>query len=263
MSVNTFTSFGQVIPVLGPVLGFPGTNSHLPFTTVVKRPVKSTATLNLAFGEAAVVVPDSTGGTWMSVKDFLKTVANVANVAQYLAGFALREVKTNLTYPAGIVPGVQQVGYYAPNELAEVMEQSGIIATLAYGTPQSNMPAYVRIAANSTLVGTAVGDIEAAADLVTTTGSISAASATLTVGSGTGIQVGQLVTSAVPAFPDNTYVTVVNSTTITLSQNAFAALSGAAVVFANTLKIPYTVFRTGVVDTNNSVELEILRRNAA
>ena len=90
------TSLGQVVPVLGPVLGFPGTVSRIPYPTIVARPVNSDATLNLSFGEAAVVLPDSTGGTWMSVADFLATPANLVGIdspLSYFAGFAVREVK--------------------------------------------------------------------------------------------------------------------------------------------------------------------------
>ena len=115
----------------------------------------------------------------------------------------------------------------------------------------------------SSAVSTVIGGIEAAADVAaTTTVTASAASPTLTVASGSGIAVGQIVTAF--GIPSGAYVTVVNSTTITINVNTLVALAaGTPITFANTLAIPAAVFQTGVMDSNNVAELTLMRRQAA
>ncbi len=258
----SFTSFGQTIPVTGPNVGFPGTISRQGERVVSARQHLSTSPANLSFGEAAVIVPDATGGTFQSAAAFLAAaVANVATVAAQFAGIAIREVQTMLTYPAGQTPGLQQVGYYAAGAMAEVLERGSIVVPIKAGTPQSQGAVYLRIVANTSIAGTAVGDLEAAADTVATTGTASAASTALTVASGTGIKVGQMVTGL--GIAAGTYVAAVSGTAVTLSQNTTAALSTTAVTFANTVALPHTVFRTGNLDANNNAEITIKQRVAA
>ena len=256
----SIVSLGQTIPVLGLNLGFPGDASRIPNPVIVARPVNGSATLNLYFGDTAVVVPDSTGGTWLSVADFLKTQTNLSNLLAYFAGIAHREVKTQLGYPPTY--GGQSVGYYIPGEIAEVQEQGAVLVTLYAGTPQSNQPVYMRVLANA-LISTVVGGIEAAADVaLSTTATASAASNSLTVVSYPGAAVGQVVTGN--GIPDGTYVTNVATTTITISANTTVALAaGTPLSFANTVKLPNTVFKTGDVDANNTVEINILQRHAS
>ena len=254
------TSLGQVVPVLGVNLGSPGAVSKIPNPVIASRPVNSSATLNLYFGDAAVVVPDVIGGSWLSVTDFLKTQANLANLAQYFAGFAVREVKTQLGYP--LTYGGQTVGYYVAGEVGEVLEQGGILVPLAAGTPQANLPAYMRVLTNA-LVSTVIGGIEAAEDVAaSTTATASAASTALTVASGTDILAGQAVVGN--GIPANAYVTVVNGTAITISAATTVALAGGTPVkFTRTVPVPHCVFKTGNVDANNVVEVILLQRNSA
>jgi hypothetical protein len=228
------------------------------------RNVNSACTLNLNFGDTTVLIPDSTGGTWRSVADYIAAAtANIGNVLAYWAGIALREVKTNLTYPVGVVPGSQfQTGYYAPGMIGEVVEGGSVAVLVRAGTPQANGAAYLRVVSN-VAVSTVIGGIEAAADVAaTTTVTASAASPTLTVASGTSIAVGQIVTAW--GIPSGAYVTAVSGTTITINVNTLVALAaGTPITFANTLAIPAAVFQTGVMDSNNVAELTLMRRQAA
>ena len=80
-------SFGQVIPVTGPNLGFPGNISRFGDRVVKARPFAPlTSTNNLNFGDPAVLIPTTTGGTWTSVADFIATVANIGKLAKQFAG---------------------------------------------------------------------------------------------------------------------------------------------------------------------------------
>lgn len=258
-------SFGQVIPPTGTGIGFPGSVTRQDGLRIAKaRNVNSACTLNLNFGDTTVLIPDSTGGTWRSVADYIAAaIANIGNVLAYWAGIALREVKTNLTYPVGVVPGSQfQTGYYAPGMIGEVVEGGSVAVLVRAGTPQANGAAYLRVVSN-VAVSTVIGGIEAAADVAaTTTVTASAASPTLTVASGTSIAVGQIVTAW--GIPSGAYVTVVSGTTITINVNTQVALAaGTPITFANTLAIPAAVFQTGVMDSNNVAELTLMRRQAA
>ncbi len=257
----SFTSFGQVIPVTGQNNGFPGTLSRAGVPVVKSRQVLSTAAHNVDFGEAAVLIPNSTGGTFESIRDFVATPANIPNLAAQFAGIALREVKTHLTFPAGVVPGVQQVGYYRPGEMIDVVQLGSVTVQITHGTPQANGQVYARIVANAGTVGTIVGDLEAAPETVSTTGTASSGSTALTVASGTGIAVGQLITGA--GIAPGTYVAAVAGTAVTLSAATTAALSSTAVVFANTVPLPYVVFATGNLDANGVAEITLKVRNAA
>jgi hypothetical protein len=334
-----FTSFGQVIPVTGPNIGFPGDISRQGVPVVKARQVLPTTPNNLAFGAPAVLIGQSIGGAnsqggyWQSVLDYLTapavtvnaatinanpiiTVASAAGLvvgmaasgtgigslavitainglavtlsanstatsatvvavtfaipaknAQYIlsvfAGFAVREVKTNLTYQAGLTPGLQQVGYYAPGERAEVMELGSMTVPVAYGTPTSNSAVYLRLVANGSLSGTAVGDIEAANDVAaTTTFGSTIGSADITVNSATSIAIGQVAAGA--GIPENSIVIGINSTTITLNKLAQATIaSGMAVTFSNTIALPDCVFGSGYEDANGIAEVTLLRRRAA
>src|ERR1700692_1533848 len=103
----TLTSFGQVIPVTGPNIGFAGTVSRQGERVIAARVFTPyTLTNNLNFGDPAVVIPDQKGGAYDSVADFIAhAAANIGLLAAYWAGAAVREVKTQLTYPSNVTPG--------------------------------------------------------------------------------------------------------------------------------------------------------------
>jgi hypothetical protein len=134
-----------------------------------------------------------------------------------------------------------------------------VIVVLAEGTPEANQPVYMRIVA-SLLPTLAVGGFEASSDTVTQVGT-AASGTSVTLGAGTGVAVGQLVTGA--GIAGGTYVAGISGTGLTLSKAITAALSSTTLTFANNVALPGVVFRTGFVDANNSVEITIKVRNAA
>ena len=93
-----YTSFGQVIPVLGTNVGFPGNVSRIGERVISARQVLTTTATNLPFGSGAVEIGSSTGGSWQSLADYLGTAANAQNILALFAGVAVREVKTMLQY---------------------------------------------------------------------------------------------------------------------------------------------------------------------
>jgi hypothetical protein len=93
-----YTSFGAVIPVTGPNVGFPGNISRIGDRVVVARLVSPTAALNVNFGDGVVELSNSIGGYWQSFQDFLSVPANAATLQQKFAGIAVRNVRTMLQY---------------------------------------------------------------------------------------------------------------------------------------------------------------------
>lgn len=264
--MGSFTSFGKSIPVLGPNIGFDGSISRLGERVVAARQVYPQATKNLVFGNPAVIIPDSTGGTYDSVAGFIdRDPANAGLVASTFAGAAVREVKTQLVYEAGSTPGIEQVGYYQPGEESEVLERGSQTVPLSGGTPVSQGQVYTRVALNEDDVpGGSIGDWEATppdSDNIATTGSASSASTALTVASGTGLQAGQVVTGV--GIAPGTAIESVSGTAVVLSLPTTASLSTTAVNFSNVVALPFTVFRTGYVDDNSKVEVTFKLRNAA
>jgi hypothetical protein len=268
----TLTSFGQVIGVTGPYLGFPGTISRQGERVVASRQFSPlTSTNNLNFGDPAVLVPSTTGGTWDSVADFIATVANIANVAAYFAGMAVREVQTQLAYPAGQTPGVLQVGYYPNGAMADVLERGSATVPLTVGTPSAGSQVYTRVVQNAAVTAPN-GDWETnpvASDLFAVTGATASANSTaLTLGATVAAcQVGQVVSGV--GIAAGTYVTAGTGgtgsfTAVTLSQaTTDDIVAGQAITFSNLVALPGVVARTGYVDANGMVEITIKTRNAA
>jgi hypothetical protein len=267
----TAISFGQVIPVTGPNIGFQGAVSRFGERVIAARPVLVAATLNLNFGDPAVLVPGSTGSSGLdnydSVADFVAAaVANIGLLAQYFAGMAVREVKTAITYPVNQAPGVSQVGYYAPGQMAEVLERGSGTVLLSVGNPDSQAQLYTRVVLNGAITAGVIGDWEtnpAASDLFSTTGTATAASTALTIASATNTQNNQLVFG--PGIAPGTYVVSGGGTTsIVLSKATTAAIAaGTPVTFSNLVALPNVVARTGYVDANGMLEITIKIRNAA
>jgi hypothetical protein len=267
----TLTSFGQVIGVTGPVLGFPGTISRQGERVVASRAFAPlTSTNNLNFGDPAVLIPTATGGTWDSVADFISTVSNIGLVASYFAGMAVREVQTQLAYPAGQTPGVLQVGYYPNGAMADVLERGSATVILTVGVPSAEAQVYTRVVQNAAVTAPN-GDWEtnpAASDLFTLTGvtGVAAGQTALTL-TATGVYVGQVVSG--PGIVPGTYVvsgtgTAGSYSAIVLSQAITTALTSTSpLTFSNLVALPNVVVRTGYVDSNGTVEITIKNRNAA
>lgn len=263
-------NFGQVIPVTGPNIGFPGTVSRIGERVIAARPFSPiTTTNNLNFGDPAVLVPNSTANledSYDSVADFVGTAANIALVAAYFAGFAVREVQTELTYEAGLQPGLQQVGYYSNGRMAEVLERGSGTIVLSVGAPKSQAQLYTRVVLNSAITAGTLGDWEtnpAASDLFSTTATAAAIGTAVTIASATNTQNGQVVSGL--GIAPGTYVASGGGTTaIVLSQNTTAIIpAGTPITFSNLVALPGVVARTGYVDANNMLEITIKTRLAA
>ena len=272
-------SFGQVISPLGPGIGFPGAVSRFG-DTIISAKVFSplTSTNNLSFGDPAIVIPNALGGYFTSVKDYIATIANTANIANYFAGMAVREVKTQLAYQGSSsygagTPGIQSVGYYANQQMAEVLERGAGTVQLAVGSaPTAGAQVYTRAVLNSAITAGTIGDWEttpAASDLFTLNG-ITAAAAAATALTGitfTGVYIGQGVTG--PGVAAGTYVvsgtgTAGSYTAIVLSAGLTTAITAtSALTFSNLIALPNVTARTGYVDANNMLEIVIKVRNAA
>jgi len=267
-------SFGQVIGVTGPNNGFQGTVSRFGERVITAREfVPYNAALNLNFGDPSVIIPNATGGVFDSVADFVaNSTANIGLIAQYFAGMAVREVKTQLTYPAGQQPGIQQVGYYSNLQMAEVLERGSGTVLLSVGTPNAEAQIYTRVVLNTNVPAGFIGDWEtnpAASDLFTLNG-ITAAAAAATALTGitfTNVFVGQVVTG--PGIAPGTYVvsgtgTPGAYTALVLSNGLTTAITATSVLtFSNLVALPNVVARTGNLDSNSILEITIKVRNAA
>jgi hypothetical protein len=261
-------SFGQVIGVTGPNNGFQGTVSRFGDRVITAREfVPYTTTNNLNFGDPAVIIPNNLGGYFDSVADFVAhSAANIGLVAAYFAGMAVREVKTQLTYPAGQAPGIQQVGYYANLQMAEVLERGSGTIALAVGAPNSQAQVYTRVVLNGAVTAGTVGDWEtnpAATDLFSTTGTAAVNATALTIASATNTQNGQVVSGA--GIQAGTYVVSGGGTVnIVLSlPTTQAVAAGTPVTFSNLVALTDVVARTGNLDVNNILEITLKGRHAA
>jgi hypothetical protein len=262
-------SFGQVINPLGVNLGFPGTVSRVGERVIAAREfVPYSSSYNLNFGDPAVLIENNSGGYWDSVADFVAdAAANIGLIAAQFAGMAVREVQTQLVYPAGQTPGVLQVGYYAPNTMAEVLERGSATVLLTVGSPVAGSQVYTRVVQNlSNVPGTTIGDWEtnpAATDLFSVEATTQTqGSPDVTIASGANTQNGQVVSGV--GIPAGAYVVSGGGgTSIVLSQNATQTSSANVLTFSNLVALPNVVARTGYVDANNMLEITIKVRNAA
>lgn len=215
-------SFGSVIPVTGLNVGFLGQVSRTgggdPF--IVAKFANSLNANNISFGDALMLLPDATGGTYRQAADWISngggfaftagtasnttvtpgsmnglavgmfifgsgitagsfitavgsttitiskaataTASGVAMTAAWFGGIAVRETKTQLTYP--ITPGTSLVGVYTPGQMCEALVRGSITAKINVGTPQAGLPVYMRFIANGGITAGIVGGLEAAAD---------------------------------------------------------------------------------------------------
>ena len=92
--------FGQAIPVLGPLVGFPGHYSRTEDTIIKSRVVLSSSANPLSFGAGVVLIPSATGGSWQSLSDYLATATNAQYIQQNFAGVCVWNFKTQQPYSA-------------------------------------------------------------------------------------------------------------------------------------------------------------------
>ena len=235
------------------------------------NPINTTAT-QATVGSTTIVVASATGiaigqsveGAGVQANTMVTGVSGTTitiSLATIAALSSTNVVLTSSTTPA--------IGYYGPGDIAEVLVRSSIVVVVnGTGTPQSGLPVYIRTVANANLAGTSVGDFEAAADLATSSITITATlgSTSLTTSAGTGLAIGQMVSG--PGIAPNTYLTAGSGTSWTISQGAIAAVTTGAASFYNTALLgtvqdPFIVFRTGQIDSNNVAEVLIKNRHAA
>jgi hypothetical protein len=263
-------SFGQVINPTGPNNGFQGAVSRFGERVIAAREfIPYLASNNLSFGDPAVIIPNvgSGGGAYDSVADFVaNSAANIGLVAKYFAGMAVREVKTQLTYPAGQAPGIQQVGYYANLQMSEVLERGSGTILLSVGAPLAEDQVYTRVVANAAVPAGLVGDWETnpvATDLFSTTATAAAIGTAVTIASATNTANGQVVSGF--GIAAGTYIVSGGGTVnIVLNQNTNAIIpAGTPITFSNLVALPNVVARTGNLDSNNILEITIKVRNAA
>jgi hypothetical protein len=142
-------------------IGYPGDYARNGDCVIANRPVKSTDTANINFGDPVVINSDSTGGTYSQVAGF---IANGGTFAQAVfGGFAVREVKSFESY-FGTGNAAPNWNYYAPGAPCDVIKRGCVIVKVNVGTPEANGSVYVRVAANVSIPAGVVGGIEAAAD---------------------------------------------------------------------------------------------------
>jgi hypothetical protein len=256
--------------VTGPDNGFQGTVSRFGERVIMAREfIPYSATNNLYFGDPTIILPGvgNGGGATTSVADAVaNSAANIALIAKNFAGMAVREVKTQLLYPAGQQPGIQQVGYYANLQMSEVLERGSGTVLLAVGTPLAEDQLYTRVVANAGVPAGLIGDWEtnpAATDLFSTTATAAAIGTAVTIASATNTKNGQVVSGL--GIAPGTYVASGGGTTsIVLSQNTTAIIpAGTPITFSNLVALPNVVARTGNLDSNRILEITIKVRNAA
>jgi|SRR5215469_10766640 len=155
-------SFGGVIPVTALNLGFLGNVSRVGERVIAARQVLSTTPNPINFGDPVIIVPDSTGGTYQSVKDLIGGAGTFT--AAKFAGVAVRNVKTNLAYIALGNVQTPQIGQYAPGSICDVLERGSVTVKINNGTPVSQNPVFVRTALNGAIPAGVVGGFEAVAD---------------------------------------------------------------------------------------------------
>ena len=267
------TSFGQVIPVTGPNIGFPGTVSRVGERVITAREFTPyTSTNNLNFGDPAVIIPNATGGLYDSVADFVAhATSNIGLVASYFAGMAVREVQSQLTYGQGTTPGIQQVGYYYSAQMAEVLERGSGTILLSVGAPNAGAQVYTRVVLNAAVPAGFIGDWEtnpAASDLITSVlPSATIDSTTLTLNATLAVYIGQVVSG--PGIAAGSYIVSGTGTpgayTVVVLNNATTQtiIAGSPIAFNSLVALPNVVARTGFIDANNMLEITIKVRNAA
>ena len=92
------------------------------------------------------------------------TATNAAAALTYapFGGIAVREVKTQLTFP--VPPGTSQIGIYSPGQMCEVLVAGSITVKINVGTPIQNGPVYLRAIVNGGIPAGLLGDLEASSD---------------------------------------------------------------------------------------------------
>lgn len=236
---------GSVIPVTGLLNGPVGAISQTDFPLISPRKVRLSDTLNINYGDPVILNPTN---DYSSVAQLILLAGSLTPLTPL--GIAKDTVQTNPYYPLGGGTNMA-AGFYNPGTDANVLTRGTINVAINYGVPVgAGSGVYIRTALNAAVPLGLVGGFEGAVDPnpQATTGTASINTTALTVASGTGIKIGQVVTGVGVA--PNTTVTAVTGTAVTLSIAVTAALSATAVSFANSVLYPNIVFKTGVLSTD-------------
>lgn len=127
--------------------GYPGNVSRSADAIIDNRVVKPTDTVNINFGDPAVLNTDNTYSKF-----------GATGTAATFAGIAVREVKQ------GTVFGSNVQGAYAPGDPCDVLGRGSATVTCSVGTPTAGGAVYIRTVLNGGIPLGIVGGYEAAAD---------------------------------------------------------------------------------------------------
>jgi hypothetical protein len=152
--------FGAVIPVIGLNNGFLGRITRSGPRGIVARQVLASTASPIPFSATVFMVPDSLGGTVQTVKDFIGGGGTMT--AALLAGIAVANVKTQLTFPLPV--GQAQIGQYNQGEMCEYLQEGSINVAINNGAPVAGNPVFLRVALNGAIPAGVVGGLEAVAD---------------------------------------------------------------------------------------------------
>lgn len=147
-------------------LGYPGTYSRNGDCIIAAKQVLSTDINGPNFGDAVVLNPDSTGGTFSQVAQAITdgvTPTMTQGGNGVFAGVAVREVKTLTSYV--VQPGASAtLAGYAPGQLCDVLVRGSVVVEIqnpSAAAVKAGGAVYLRISAGT---GSVIGAFEPAAD---------------------------------------------------------------------------------------------------
>jgi len=150
-----------VIPVTGMNQGFIGDLGSEGFPLRIPRPVNSTDTKNIGFGETLVL---NTNNTYSSVAQFIDNSNTFTNTTPF--AIAKSNVMTNLgSFPGGGGSNLSP-GYYSPGSAScdALVAGGSIWVFCANGTPTAGGQVFMRVALNASIPNGVIGGLEAVAD---------------------------------------------------------------------------------------------------
>lgn len=115
----------------------------------------------IAVGTFIVSINPAAGTITLS-KNATATNASAALTYATFGGIAVREVKTQTTFP--LPAGTSQIGSYLPGQMAEALVAGSIMAKINVGTPVQSGSVYIRAIVNGGIPAGLLGDLEAAPD---------------------------------------------------------------------------------------------------
>ena len=153
---GTFRQFADFIANGGATVGLKATLSNTSTTLTVTAGMDTLAPGMFISGTSipagtfivSITPTSAAAGTAVMSQAATATVstAEVVQVAVF-SGIAVREVKTQLSYP--YTPGGSEIGYYAAGQMTEALVRGAIAVKIYNGTPLQNGPVYIRVALNT------------------------------------------------------------------------------------------------------------------